>query len=77
MVGCASPTSSAGHPGRRAPTRYALTFNPDHPKGAGQARDVELWIPDLGCAEASVCGQALGRVQVENPNELLELAGIP
>ena len=35
MAGCASPTSSAGHPGRRAPTRYALTINPDNLMGAG------------------------------------------
>src|SRR5215211_2412471 len=39
VAGCASPASSAGHPSRRAPTRYALTFNPDHLMGpANQPR---------------------------------------
>jgi len=36
VAGCASPTSSAGHPGRGAPTRHALTFQSDHLMGAGQ-----------------------------------------
>ncbi len=34
MAGRAIPASSAGHPGRGAPTRHALTFNPDHLMGA-------------------------------------------
>jgi transposase InsO family protein len=35
MAGCATPTRSAGHPNRRAQANNALTFNPDHPRGAG------------------------------------------
>ena len=38
MAGCATPTSSAGHPGRGAPACHALTFDPDHFRGAGQER---------------------------------------
>jgi putative transposase len=30
VAGCASPTSSAGHPGRGAPACHALTCDPDH-----------------------------------------------
>src|SRR5918995_5149337 len=37
LAGCASPASSAGHPDRGAPTCHALTFDPDHLMGAGQA----------------------------------------
>ena len=29
---------SAGHPDRGPKARHALTFNPDHPMGAGQKR---------------------------------------
>ena len=36
LAGCATQTSSAGHPGRGAPTCHALTLDPDHPMGAGQ-----------------------------------------
>src|SRR5918994_6118997 len=35
VAGCASPASSAGHPGRGAPACHALTFNLDHSMGAG------------------------------------------
>lgn len=38
MAGCATRTSFAGHPGRSAKARHALTFKPDHPMGAGQNR---------------------------------------
>ena len=37
VAGCASPASSAGHPGRGAPACHALTFNPDHSMGAGHS----------------------------------------
>ena len=37
-AGCASPTSSAGHPGRGAPADHALTIDLDHPMGAGRMR---------------------------------------
>ena len=38
VAGCATPTCSAGHTSRRAQADNALTFNMDHPMGAGQAR---------------------------------------
>ena len=35
MAGCATPTSSAGHPGHSATADHALTLTPDHLMGAG------------------------------------------
>src|SRR4051794_8804582 len=32
---CATPASLTNHPGRGPTTSHALTFNPDHPAGAG------------------------------------------
>lgn len=38
MAGCATPTNSAGHTDCRPQADDALTFIPDHPKGADQDR---------------------------------------
>ncbi|MDF2809942.1 MAG: hypothetical protein K0S56_973 [Microvirga sp.] len=35
MAGCATPTSSAGHPDGGATTDHALTIKPDHLVGPG------------------------------------------
>jgi hypothetical protein len=37
VAGCATRTSFAGHPSRSAKTKHALTFNLDHPMGAGHS----------------------------------------
>jgi len=39
MAGCATPTSSAGHPGCSATANHALTLTPDHLVGAGHCHD--------------------------------------
>ncbi|MHA6688812.1 hypothetical protein, partial [Mesorhizobium sp. A556] len=41
--GCATRTSFAGHTGRSAKTRHALTLNPDHLRGAGQTALNTIW----------------------------------
>src|SRR3954464_9484268 len=44
---CATPASLTNHPGRGPTTSHALTFNPDHPAGAGQpplALVVAAWV---------------------------------
>ena len=41
MAGCATPTRSAGHAPAGATADTKLTFQPDHPVGAGQMRAVQ------------------------------------
>lgn len=45
MAGYATPTSSAGHPGRSATADHALTLTPDHLMGAGQSHPASGRLP--------------------------------
>ena len=77
MAGFETWASFAGHPSRSATAGHALTFNPDHPTGAGQdEKDAAEFSLGLNYLE-SLIWQKLGMPLIGNwcANKVFEAQG--